>query len=517
MHHEVSAKVHRDFCPAVLLRRAGGAHLLGRGPLGGGRGRHHAGQLQQGLQGGLGGEHPGRPIVWERLGVPPPAGRGALGPPGRGRPGGGDGFPNLAPQLLGIRIQFPARGQTGPTSAVQAVGLEVQESPVEGLQRDDGLGGTGDAGQTRCPGALRQHHGSDQRSPTFLFLGGGPETRLHRQRDHGLEIFGHKKGAGGAGLQLQLSGPGPPQGVQRLLGSPVQGLCPFLLVQTSLRPLQPRLAPGADPERRPGPSVRLHRSGDLEAIGRVIGDARRFVYISVTDYLPLLDAGTTRYWSQIDGYIREALILRGVRVRLLIACREDTRPLTFNFVRSLSSLCLEQNNCSLEAKFFEGRVQKDGSLREVNHNKFVVTERDLYLGNLDWVGNEFTYNAGIGLVVSQPRDVRWENSSRLVEQLRVTFERDWFSSYAHSPQTDKFYICGKHRMNRMGPVKDGRVDGKDRGDGKGQEDRVPGKENGQETHRNLTHPDWWSTVQINDSKEPDGPSPESIQILNGPL
>ncbi|XP_077468858.1 inactive phospholipase D5-like [Stigmatopora argus] len=256
------------------------------------------------------------------------------------------------------------------------------------------------------------------------------------------------------------------------------------------------------------------RSTDLEAIGRVIGDARRFVYISVTDYLPLLDAGATRYWSRIDGFIREALILRGVRVRLLIACREDTRPLTFNFVQSLRSLCLEQTDCSLETKFFDGRVQKDGSLREVNNNKFVVTERDLYLGNLDWVGNEFTYNAGIGLVVSQPGDVRRENTSTLVEQLRATFERDWFSSYARSPQAGKFDICGKRRTNRAGPAEGGRVDGK------GQDDGGRGKENGQEINgpeRNLTHLDSWSPAQINDSKEPDGPSPESTEILNEPL
>ena len=56
-----------------------------------------------------------------------------------------------------------------------------------------------------------------------------------------------------------------------------------------------------------------------------------------------------RYWSRIDGYIREALILRKVRVRMLISCGEKTDPLTFNFIWSLRSLCMEQANCSLEA------------------------------------------------------------------------------------------------------------------------------------------------------------------------
>lgn len=56
-----------------------------------------------------------------------------------------------------------------------------------------------------------------------------------------------------------------------------------------------------------------------------------------------------RYWSRIDGLLREALILRKVRVRLLISCWENTHPLTFNFIWSLRSLCMEQANCSLEA------------------------------------------------------------------------------------------------------------------------------------------------------------------------
>nr|XP_061794091.1 inactive phospholipase D5-like [Nerophis lumbriciformis] len=195
------------------------------------------------------------------------------------------------------------------------------------------------------------------------------------------------------------------------------------------------------------------RSSDLEAISQVIKDARHFVYISITDYLPLLNTSAYRYWSRIDGFIREALILRRVRVRLLISCWEDTHPLTFNFVWSLRSLCMEQTNCSLEAKFFNPRVQRDGSLQEINHNRFMVTDRDIYLGNLDWVGNEFTYNAGIGLVISQPEGVEEEKNSTVVEQLRTTFERDWFSNYARSLQTNKIPICSKHQMNRAVPAK----------------------------------------------------------------
>ncbi|XP_026165865.1 inactive phospholipase D5-like isoform X1 [Mastacembelus armatus] len=199
------------------------------------------------------------------------------------------------------------------------------------------------------------------------------------------------------------------------------------------------------------------RSSDLEAISRVIQEAHHFIYISITDYLPLLSSSAHRYWSRIDGLIREALILRKVRVRLLISCWENTHPLTFNFIWSLRSLCMEQTNCSLEAKFFKPRGQRDGSLQGINHNRFMVTDRAIYLGNLDWVGNEFTFNAGAGLVISHPEGVE-ERNPMVVEQLRAVFERDWFSNYTRSLQANKIPVCNKHQINRLVPVKASHLD-----------------------------------------------------------
>uniref|UniRef100_A0A3B4YHU5 Phospholipase D family member 5 n=1 Tax=Seriola lalandi dorsalis TaxID=1841481 RepID=A0A3B4YHU5_SERLL len=199
------------------------------------------------------------------------------------------------------------------------------------------------------------------------------------------------------------------------------------------------------------------RSSDLEAISWVIQEARHFIYISIIDYLPLLSSNAHKYWSRIDGLIREALILRKVRVRLLISCWEETQPLTFNFIWSLRSLCMEQANCSLEAKFFNPRVQRDGTLQGINHNRFMVTDRAIYLGNLDWVGNEFTFNAGAGLVISQSEGID-ERNATVVEQLRAAFDRDWFSRYTRSLQANKIPVCNKHQINRLVPVKASHID-----------------------------------------------------------
>lgn len=73
-------------------------------------------------------------------------------------------------------------------------------------------------------------------------------------------------------------------------------------------------------------------------------------------------------------------------------------------------------------------------------------------GNLDWLGNEFVFNAGVGLVISQPEGVEEKNAT-VVEQLRAAFERDWFSNYTCSLQANKMPVCNKHQINRMVPIK----------------------------------------------------------------
>uniref|UniRef100_A0A665X1V7 Uncharacterized protein n=1 Tax=Echeneis naucrates TaxID=173247 RepID=A0A665X1V7_ECHNA len=60
----------------------------------------------------------------------------------------------------------------------------------------------------------------------------------------------------------------------------------------------------------------------------------------------------------------------------------------------------------------------------------MVTDRAIYLGN------EFTFNAGAGLVISQPEGVE-ERNATVVDQLRASFERDWFSRYTRSLQANK--------------------------------------------------------------------------------
>ncbi|EDL13200.1 phospholipase D family, member 5 [Mus musculus] len=140
-----------------------------------------------------------------------------------------------------------------------------------------------------------------------------------------------------------------------------------------------------------------NRSFDIDAIYSVIDDAKQYVYIAVTDYLPISSTSSKRtYWPDLDGKIREALVLRSVKVRLLISFWKETDPLTFNFISSLKAICTEIANCSLKV------------------------------------------NAGTGLVINQA-DVR-DNRS-IIKQLKDVFERDWYSPYAKSIQPTKQPNC----------------------------------------------------------------------------
>ncbi|KAM3624434.1 uncharacterized protein V6R79_023336 [Siganus canaliculatus] len=190
------------------------------------------------------------------------------------------------------------------------------------------------------------------------------------------------------------------------------------------------------------------RTRDVDAIYQVIRTAKTFIFISVTDYLPLVKrsfrgTSVTRYWSPIDEAIREAVVLRGIRVRLLISFWKKTQPLTFNFVTSLKSLCMHLLNCSIEVRFFTHKESRDDAQHGLNHNKYMVTDNAVYIGNHDWVGSDFALNAGVGLVVKMETSLQ-DRAVTILDQVKSAFERDWRSQYAKSLQGNKDQQ-GKHR------------------------------------------------------------------------
>lgn len=65
----------------------------------------------------------------------------------------------------------------------------------------------------------------------------------------------------------------------------------------------------------------------------------------------------------------------------------STRPTQtiFNLTDALyqfNTLCVSVCVCACVQKFFNPRLQRDGSLQGINHNRFMVTDKSIYLGEL---------------------------------------------------------------------------------------------------------------------------------------
>lgn len=190
------------------------------------------------------------------------------------------------------------------------------------------------------------------------------------------------------------------------------------------------------------PSGRAH---DGNTIVNIINEAEKFVHIAVMDYFPTTQFTKPRYyWPRIDDALRAAAFDRKVKVRLLASYWNNTWDDMFNFLYSLDDLQTRYGShpyINMEVKMFivpaYTEVQKTIPFSRVNHNKYMVTDKKAYIGTSNWSGDYFMYTAGIGLVVSQPKNLPQNGTIDIRQQLADVFERDWFSEHA-------FYL---HQIN----------------------------------------------------------------------
>nr|XP_019936140.1 PREDICTED: phospholipase D3-like isoform X1 [Paralichthys olivaceus] len=192
------------------------------------------------------------------------------------------------------------------------------------------------------------------------------------------------------------------------------------------------------------------RSDDLTTILSVIGDAQKFVYISVMDYLPLSQfTEPIRYWPAIDSALRAAACTRGVQVRLMVSCWEHSPASMFTFLQSLLVLNRPPLKCDIDIKIFtvpSTAEQKKIPFARVNHAKFMVTDRVVYIGTSNWSENYFSQTAGVGLVVNQTGSAVGKDQQTLQSQAEELFLRDWRSQYSSALSVDSVDVCphGRH-------------------------------------------------------------------------
>ncbi|XP_069568273.1 5'-3' exonuclease PLD3 isoform X1 [Brachyistius frenatus] len=189
------------------------------------------------------------------------------------------------------------------------------------------------------------------------------------------------------------------------------------------------------------------RSDDLSTILSVIDDAQKFIYISVMDYLPLSQfTDPVRFWPAIDSRLRAAACTRAVQVRLLVSCWEHSPASMFTFLQSLLVLNAPPLRCDVEVKIFNvpsTAEQMKIPFARVNHAKFMVTDRVLYIGTSNWSENYFTRTAGVGLVVNQTGSVVQQHQETLQSQAEELFLRDWKSAYASALSVADVHVCSR--------------------------------------------------------------------------
>lgn len=191
------------------------------------------------------------------------------------------------------------------------------------------------------------------------------------------------------------------------------------------------------------------RSDDLTTILSVIDDAQKFIHISVMDYLPMSEfTEPIRFWPAIDSALRAAACTRDVQVRMLISCWEHSSASMFTFLQSLVVLNRPHFKCDIDVKIFtvpSTAEQMKIPYARVNHAKYMVTDRVVYIGTSNWSENYFTQTAGVGLVVNQTGSEVPKGKETLQSQAEELFLRDWTSEYASSLSVDDMHVCPRRR------------------------------------------------------------------------
>lgn len=175
----------------------------------------------------------------------------------------------------------------------------------------------------------------------------------------------------------------------------------------------------------PPPFCPPGREVDIDAILKTINSAEHYVHIAVMDYFPTtIYTPHPTFWPVIDDALRAAAINRGVSVRLLISHWAHTRPAITRYLTSLTSLSGTKPKVDIQVKMFTvpafTPAQQKIPFGRVNHNKYMVTDKQGYIGTSNWSGDYFISTGGVGFVFT----------GQMREQLEEVFNRDWTSQYA---------------------------------------------------------------------------------------
>ncbi|KAH8853512.1 Phospholipase D3 [Schistosoma japonicum] len=195
------------------------------------------------------------------------------------------------------------------------------------------------------------------------------------------------------------------------------------------------------------------RNDDLDALLSVINDAEKFIYISVMNYFPEVISYEKnmplQFWPVIDDALRKAAIERSVEVRLLISKWKHSMANMYEYLGSIKAL----NGISsfqIRVRYFIVPSYTEAQMRipyaRVNHNKYMVTDKAVYIGTSNWSGDYFLYTGGIAFIYEEGNNTSNNLNKKCIDldnefsipkplsfrkQVENIFRRDWNSEFAY--------------------------------------------------------------------------------------
>jgi len=169
------------------------------------------------------------------------------------------------------------------------------------------------------------------------------------------------------------------------------------------------------------------RTWDADALVQTIFSARRFVAISVMDFMPIAVYGAPGAWWPVLNDALLAKLSQGLEVRLLISRWAHTAKEMEGALQNLNAMAQSMGG-SFQLRYFEvpgwnetGKHARYPPFSRVNHAKYIVTDNRFNIGtsNMEW--SYFHTVAGTSFNSDNPL---------LRAQLVSIFNRDWNSGYA---------------------------------------------------------------------------------------
>ena len=175
-----------------------------------------------------------------------------------------------------------------------------------------------------------------------------------------------------------------------------------------------------------------NRSWHLDSILDLIVHAKKYVYLSVMDFIPRsIYNNKNLQWNALSEALMSAYQTRGVEIKILVSEWAHTKKIMLPLLKNLYA---QSQICDQCRGSFEIRVINipgwDRTLppkpqypkfSRVNHPKFTLTDQGVDIGTSNYTWGYFYNTAGASIHIE---------NSEVVDEIKEIFLRDWNSSYS---------------------------------------------------------------------------------------